>query len=554
VEEKMAELITTFTLIFGVSALTLFIANKFSQPAVPAYLTAGILIGFLVNSSELIGLAQIGIAFLVFIFGLKFDPEKLTAVRNEALKTNTAQILLLGVLSFSFGYIIGLDLLQSLYFATAATLSSSLVGLELIAEEVDKNLIHGRLAESINLIQDVLAVGVVVILSAPGFEPTQILINIAIASTMILGALVIRKYLFDTIANLAEGSTELLMLTGLTFLTTFIAVSQYFNLSIVVGSFAAGIAVARFPHNLELLDTMGSMKDFFSAILFVTLGALVSFPSPAAIIMTFGLVLLTAFIKPAMMINSLIHQGYDPRTSFLTGVSLDQISEFALIIAIQAWVAGIIFEPLFQAIILATTITMTTSSYTKLYQHPLYEHLKKYNIVQSEGQILPHSNTEKPLEDHIILIGYDVQGKRIVQQLEDIDAEFLVMENDPEKISDLRKKEENFVYGNILNHETWKYANPKQAKLIISTAPFREVSEKVLTLDTEAGKILRADELREAENLINTGADYVIVPEILTAKLLREHLLGIESEENYKEELRRRSLLEVRKYLESEEG
>ncbi|MFT4893130.1 MAG: CPA2 family monovalent cation:H+ antiporter-2 [Candidatus Nanohaloarchaea archaeon] len=550
----MAEIITSMTLIFVASAAMLLIANRFNQPAVPAYLTAGILISFFVNQQELLGLAQIGIAFLVFIFGLKFDPEKITAVRNEALSVNFVQILLIGTLGFAFGIIIGLDLLQAFYFAVAATFSSSLVGLELISEEVDKNLIHGRLAESIHLIQDILAVAVVVFLSSQTFIFNDIAVNLGVAATMIVSALFIRRFLFDHIANLSEGSTELLMLTGLSFLTGFIAISQYFGLSIVVGSFAAGIAVARFPHNLDILDTMGSIKDFFSAIFFVTLGALLSFPTPAALLMTAGLVLMTAFVKPALMVTSLIHQGYDPRTSFLTGVSLDQISEFTLIIAIQAWIAGMIIEPLFHAIILAATITMVSSSYTKLYEHELYELLNKYNIIESGDQILPNSNVEEELEDHIILIGYDIQGKRIVEQLEEIDAEFLIIENDPEKISDLRKKEENFVYGNILNHETWKHANPEDAKLIVSTAPFREVSEKVLTLDTNAGKILRAEELGEAENLIHKGADYVIVPEILTAELIKEHLLGIESEENYKEELRRRSLLEVRKYLESEEG
>jgi CPA2 family monovalent cation:H+ antiporter-2 len=550
----MAEIITSMTLIFVASAAMLLIANRFNQPAVPAYLTAGILISFFVNQQELLGLAQIGIAFLVFIFGLKFDPEKITAVRNEALSVNFVQILLIGTLGFAFGIIIGLDLLQAFYFAVAATFSSSLVGLELISEEVDKNLIHGRLAESIHLIQDILAVAVVVFLSSQTFILNDIAVNLGVAATMIVSALFIRRFLFDHIANLSEGSTELLMLTGLSFLTGFIALSQYFGLSIVVGSFAAGIAVARFPHNLDILDTMGSIKDFFSAIFFVTLGALLSFPTPAALFMTTGLVLMTAFVKPALMVTSLIHQGYDPRTSFLTGVSLDQISEFTLIIAIQAWIAGMIIEPLFHAIILAATITMVSSSYTKLYEHELYELLNKYNIIESGEQILPNSNVEEELEDHIILIGYDIQGKRIVEQLEEIDAEFLIIENDPEKISDLRKKGENFVYGNILNHETWKHANPEDAKLIVSTAPFREVSEKVLTLDTDAGKILRAEELGEAEKLIQRGADYVIVPEILTAELIKEHLLGIESEENYKEELRRRSLLEVRKYLESEEG
>lgn len=550
----MAELITSLTFIFVASALMLLIANRFDQPAIPAYLTAGILIGFFINSSELLGLAQMGIAFLVFIFGLKFDPEKITAVRNEALAVNSIQIILVGVLSFGFASIIGLDLLQSAYFSIAATFSSSLVGLELISEEVDKNLIHGRLAESINLIQDLLAVTAVVIISSPVFSLSEILTNLGVAAAMIVSALLIRRFLFDYIGKLADGSTELLMLTGLSFLTTFIAVSQYFDLSIVVGSFAAGIAVARFPHNLEILDTMGSIKDFFSAIFFVTLGALLSFPTPAVLLMTLGLVLFTAFIKPGLMVLSLIHQGYDPRTSFLTGVSLDQISEFALIVAIQAWISGVILEPLFNAIVLAATVTMTTSSYTKLYEHELYEILGRYNIIESDDQILPHSNVDRDIEDHIILIGYDIQGKRIVDQLEDVDAEFLVIENDPEKISDLRKSGENFVYGNILNEETWTYANPEDAKLIISTAPFPEVSQTILNIKTGAGKILRADELEEARKLMERGADYVIVPEILTAELLKEHLLGLQSEDNYKEELRRRSLLEVRRYLESEEG
>lgn len=550
----MAELITSLTFIFVASALMLLISNRFNQPAVPAYLIAGILISFFVEQSELLGLAQMGIAFLIFIFGLKFDPEKILAVRNEALTVNFMQIILIGTISFSFATIIGLNFLQSLYFTAAATLSSSLVGMELISDEVDKNLIHGRLAESMHLIQDILAVGLIIFLSSEIFVISDITFKFGVATAMLAASLFIRKYLFDYIAEMAEGSTELLMLTALSFLTGFIAISQYFELSIVVGSFTAGIAVARFPHNLDILDTMGSIKDFFSAIFFVTLGALVSLPNQAVLMMTAGLILLTVLVKPALLILSLIHQGYDPRTSFLTGVSLDQISEFALIIAIQGWITGRMIDPLFQAIVLAAIITMTTSSYTKLYEHRIFDFLNQYNLIEPTDQILPNTNTEEPLEDHIILIGYDIQGKRIVQQLEDIDADFLVIENDPEKISDLRQKDENFVYGNILNHETWKYANPEKAQLIISTAPFQEVSEKILTLETDAGKILRADKLAEAENLIHRGADYVIVPEILTAKLLREHLLGIESEENYREELRRRSLLEVRKYLESEEG
>ncbi|PSH00148.1 MAG: hypothetical protein BRC28_00970 [Nanohaloarchaea archaeon SW_4_43_9] len=550
----MAELITSLTLIFVASAAMLVIANRFSQPAIPAYLTAGILISFYVGGEELLGLAQIGIAFLIFIFGLKFDPEKLMAVGREALSVNLVQILLVGAVSFSFAQIIDLNILQSIYFSTAATLSSSLVGLELVSEEVDKNLIHGRLAESIHLIQDILAVGLVVVLSSTQFTYSEVGANIAVATGMIITALLVRKILFDKIAALADGSTELLMLTGISFLTGFIALSEYFGLSIVVGAFAAGIAVARFPHNLELLDTMGSLKDFFSAIFFVTIGVLVTFPDPATLFLTLGLIVLTVVTKPALIVISVIHQGYDPRTSFLTGVSLDQTSEFALIIAIQAWIAGLIIEPLFQAIILAATVTMTTSAYTKVYEHQLYGLLEGFNVLEPEKQVLPKNNIGSELENHVILIGYDIQGKRIAEQLNEMDARFIVMENNPEKISELRKKDEKFVYGNVLEKDTWRHAHPENAKVIVSTAPFKQVSDQVLSVETDAGKILRADEVDDAENLLHRGADYVIVPEILSAELVREHILGLESEEGYREELRRRSLLEVRRYLESEEG
>ncbi|MFB6209365.1 MAG: cation:proton antiporter [Candidatus Nanohaloarchaea archaeon] len=548
----MAELITSLSLIFVFSAITLLVSEKLSQPAIPAYIVAGIAAGAFIEQSRLVDLAQVGIAFLVFIFGLKFDPEKLNSVETEALTVNTLQVVLIGTLSYSFAEIIGLSFPQSAYFSIAATLSSSLVGLELLSEEVDKRLIHGRLAESINLIQDLFAIGAVILVSSPLFMPASILLNLIYASGLFLSALVFRKSIFSSLASLADGSDEMLMLLGLSVLTGFIAISGYLGISIVIGSFAAGMAVARFPHNLEMLETMGSLKDFFSAIFFVTLGALLSVPGPLALMLTFSLVMFNSLIKPGLMINSLIHQGYDPRTSFITGVSLDQVSEFSLVIAIQAWITGIIVEPLFQAVVLSATLTMTTSAYTRKYENRLFEFLERFNIVESSRDVMPESNFEE-LEDHILLVGYDTQGKRIAETLRKMEVEFAVIENDPEKISELTNRNLKYAYGNVMNSETWELCDTEKAKLVISTAPFRMVSERILELEADTEVILRSEKLDEARKLMEKGAIYVIVPEILTAELIREHLLGLESEQNYAEELRRRSLLEVRSYLESED-
>ena len=87
--------------------------------------------------------------------------------------------------------------------------------------------------------------------------------------------------------------------------------------------------------------------------------------------------------------------------------------------------------------------------------------------------------------------------------------------------------------------------------MIISTVPSRKVSEKVLELEKPQDKIVRAEEVDEASILLNKGALHVIVPDISSSELLIDHIEGIVHNENYREELRRKSLLEVREYLES---
>jgi CPA2 family monovalent cation:H+ antiporter-2 len=189
-----------------------------------------------------------------------------------------------------------------------------------------------------------------------------------------------------------------------------------------------------------------------------------------------------------------------------------------------------------------------------MYENQLFETLNRYNIIESNRDLLPETNIQKSLQDHIIIVGYGTQGKRIAEQLKEIDTDFLVIENDPAKISELREKEEPFIYGNVLDDKTWEKSQYQKAGLILSTVPSSIVSNKILKLETDADKILRAKKPIEAERLLHRGALYVIIPEILSAELLKEHILGVSNERNYIEELRRKNLLEIRRYLESEEG
>ncbi len=551
----MVEIINTLTILFLAASVTLLIAKKINQPAIPAYITAGIITGyFFTEQEQLLTLVQLGIAFLVFVFGLKFDPSKIKTVASDSQLVTLSQLIIVGGIGYLIGSYLGLDTFNAALFGLAGALSSTLIGLQLIEDEIDFKLIHGRLSESIHLLQDFAAIVAIIILSNPNFASSALLSKLGYGLSLLIAAFIIRKYLMSFIARQAQGSRELLMLISISILTGFMAISNHLDLSIVVGSFAAGIAVAKYPHNLEILDTVSSLKDFFAAIFFITLGALITVPNVTVLTLAMLLILITTFLQPFLVSAILTTLGYDSRTSFATAYSLDQISELVLILAIQAHLTQIINPDLFQAIILASVVTMTLSGYTKIYEQQLYSKLRALKMPFTRINTQKYQIKEE-LENHLILVGYDIQGKRIVEMLESKNQNYVIIENDPEKADEIRNKGHNYIYGNVLEDRIWEDANYKDAQLIISTPPFKDVSEKILNLKTDADKILTAQEVSEAKNLLNhEEALYVNLPEITVTEQIIEHLIGVINNENYGEKLRAQNLEEIKRYLDNTEG
>ncbi len=542
------------TMVFTASSVILFLFNRFSHPALPAYIVAGVVVGNFFPAEEMISFTRIGLSFLVFVFGVKMDPERLRTVAGDGLRTALIQITSVSALSLGLSLLLGLNGFESLVFVLVTALSSTLVGLDLLEKEVDLRLAHGRLAESLHLSQDLIAVVSLMLLGASSYTLEAVSVSLAHGFGLLALALLFRKYLLGYMAGVTENSRELLMLVSITVLIGFLSLTEYFRISLAIGSFSAGLAVSKYPHNMEILDTTGSLKDFFSAVFFVSLGALLSLPSPRVLVLSGLMLLLTVLMKPFAVITSLVALGQNKRTAYLTGFSIDQVSEFALIITIQAYLSNLIGDAVFQATIITATVSMMISSYTAKHGNRIYNLLSPYDHIPSFPQKISEKLRQERPSDHVIVLGYDTQGERIVQKLKDENEDFVVIDNDPEKITDLEEKEENFVYGDVLDHETWENAGYRKAELIISTAPITKVSDTVLELETDADTILRAEDVKEAQRLMDKGATYVSVPEILSSELLTDHIEGIMENRSYREDLRRKSMLELRRFIQDTEG
>ena len=339
----------------------------------------------------------------------------------------------------------------------------------------------------------------------------------------------------------------------------FLAAAEFLETSIVVGAFAAGIAVRNNPIEYsEVFNGLTSIRQFFVALFFATVGAMVTLPAPTAIAsdasaalapfvpiaaIALGLVILAVVIKPIVTVALLVYNGYDRRSATITGLDLDHVGEFSIIVAIEALILGLLIEPVFEAIILAAAVSMILSNFTHVYDEEIYRTLVDRGwFGQPYHNVDDWDSVPEDISDHVVIVGYGRQGTRLVEFCKEIDQPYVVIENNPQKLPELREKCDAYVYGDAIEPETTDVANFEDARLIISTAELKSLTEYFLTFTDTVDVIVRTRELPMAADLIERGATYVIVPELLAADQLADELEALLNGGHDSDELRMASM------------
>ncbi len=526
------QLIIALAVLFVAAGLLSLVANQFGLSPIPFYILAGLLVGRFefVTPGEVLTLAQWGIAFLVFVFGIRLDFSNVQSVLRDAEVAASIQLLTVGPVAFAIGYAFG-DLFgfeeplrNALYFSAAVVLSSSLVGGQVLRREIQDNLVHGRLASSIHFFDDLVAIAVLLVITADAFTADAITSQLGYGVLFLAVGLLFYRHGFPILVRLADGDGELVLVGSISILVAFLAAAEYVGLSIVVGAFAAGIAIREDGTNaLDVRNGIDSIADFFGAIFFVTIGALVSVPSPEVAIMAAVLAGLVFILNPLVHTLAFVYEGYDARTAFLASSSLNQVSEFSLIIAIQALLLGTIADALFEAIILAAVVTMALTPAARRWKDRVFQVvISRLLGGQRSRKVDERSEVDADLDDHVIILGYGRQGRRLVERLEAVDRSYVVIENDPILWDDLRANCRNYVLGDAMSEYPWKKAGVDRASLVVSTVDQREISETILALEADADLLLRSASTDEAEVLLDAGATYVTVTNVVAGKELVE--------------------------------
>jgi len=371
-------LFTSFFLIFTGAAVLASVALFTRQPLLVAYIVLGALLGpygleLVADTNLLTDIAHIGIIFLLFLLGLDMQPAHLIHMLKKATLVAIASSALFLGLGFSVGSLFGFTQAESIIIGAAVMFSSTIIGIKLLPTTVLHHKHTGELVVGLLLLQDVIAIIVLLILNSGGdSDPMSSFVKSAIAlPTLGIFAWAGVRYVILPLLMKFDRFHEYIFLVAIGWCLGMAEAAKLGGLSAEMGAFIAGIALATSPISQYIATNLKPLRDFFLILFFFSVGAsfnldLIGLILVPALILTLAVLLL----KPVIFRLLLGRISESPSTGWEIGFRLGQISEFSLLIAYLAFSAGLIGTEASHVIQATAILSFLLSTYIVIFNYP----------------------------------------------------------------------------------------------------------------------------------------------------------------------------------------
>jgi len=362
-------LLFPFFLIFSGAALFSTVALYLKQPLLVAYIFLGIAIGpfglaLISDASLLSDIAEFGIIFLLFLLGLDMQPKSLIATLKKTFLVTIASSLIFVALGVATGLFFKFSLTESLVIGFGMIFSSTIIGIKLLPTTVLHQKHMGELMVGILLMQDFIAIFILVFLDSGNLEQSRALQMLIAVPCLVLFAYLTTRYVLIKLIARFDHFKEYIFLLAIGWCLGVAELAASLGLSAEIGAFIAGVSLATNPISQYIAVSLKPLRDFFLILFFFSLGAqfniglIEQIAAPALVLAALALI-----IKPVVF-QFLLHKFSErSRLAWDAGLRLGQISEFSLLIAFVATSSGMIGEAASLVIQGAAIVTFLVSSY-----------------------------------------------------------------------------------------------------------------------------------------------------------------------------------------------
>jgi CPA2 family monovalent cation:H+ antiporter-2 len=192
------------------------------------------------------------------------------------------------------------------------------------------------------------------------------------------------------------------------------------------------------------------------------LGAVIEIPDPRAFFATLALVA-TVFLVTVPLVTAVAEWkgGLTSRSAVMAGLLVAQTSEFSVVLAIYGLNLGHIGDGTVAVIALVAVLSMAA---TPFFASP--------SVAQRLLQLHPlrrRIDTSTDLHGHIVVLGYGSSGQWITRPLQNAGYQFVVIDNDPAVVQQLRSQDIDVLYGDAGDEKTLEQAGVAQARFVLAS-------------------------------------------------------------------------------------
>lgn len=368
-----ATVVVDLATVLGVAGVVGLLARLIALPGIVGYLVAGLIVGpnlpvpIYADPERIPTLAVLGVVLVMFCVGLEFRIGQLLRVLPVSGFAGMVQIGALMWAGFTIGYLLDWTPVASTFLGAALAISSTMVVTGAFAQRPPDPAVRGH-ALGILVLQDVAAILLVtaltVVAAGGSMEPAALAkTGLGLVATLVgllaVGALLLPR-LVRALVRVGWGESLTVLLVGFAF--GYAVLAEALGYSEALGAFVAGMVVAESGEGHAIGERIGSLRDVFAAVFFVSIGMTVD---PAAVVEVWPLVLgICATIIVGQLLSVTVGSlvsGVSLPVAVTTALSLGQIGEFSFILAEVGRSAGVVPPSLGPALVAVATITAITS-------------------------------------------------------------------------------------------------------------------------------------------------------------------------------------------------
>lgn len=524
-----------FVIIFGVAIGITFLFHHLRIAPIVGYLIAGVMLGpsmlGVVKDVGLVGmLADVGIILLLFVIGVEFSLAEIAKLNRSVFLGGFIQVFLTTAVVLLIALSFGATFKQGLFAGFLVAMSSTAIVLKVLSDRGEIDSPQGRLSAGVLIFQDLSVV--VIVLLLPMLSGNSRLSAVDVALTVFLAlafvgvVIVVSRFVVPLmlyrVVQTHNRELFLISIVLICFGTAYL--TSLAGLSLALGAFLAGLVISESEYGHQAFSEMLPLKDVFSILFFVSIGMLLDVGSllgnPVVIFLA---VLAILVIKSAVGMLVPVFLGYPLRIGVLVGMAIFQIGEFSFVLAKEGINFGLISGDDYQVFLASAIITMVFTPF----------------MIQGSGKFsgfferLPLSNALKfgrfhedeferaELKNHVIVVGFGLNGRNVSRVLSASDIPFVVLEMNPETVRSEKKRGVPILYGDASKEAVLLHADLTMARCVVvaisDASATRRIVELARRLNPSVYIIARTRYTSEVAPLYSLGANDVIPEEFETS-------------------------------------